>query len=191
MKKGKILATVISLVFALSGIFMIFNASVSGISNKPDYTEYYKKAESNLKQKRFVDVTVGHPSFFGLSNTYDDYSYYCKSNEAVRELKSQILNKKQLPTTNSNYILYNDEGKVVTSSSTSYPSSYIFTVHKPKDGQTIVNETKNSQAYQYYVTLNKIIQCVQWSLVAILICVELYALSHIWIWEPNMKEKEC
>lgn len=53
MKKGKILATVLSLVFSLSGIFMIFNASVSGISNKPDYT-YLTKEKYNVLTGQYI-----------------------------------------------------------------------------------------------------------------------------------------
>lgn len=180
--------TVISLIITISGMSMVLNAnsiaqSISGIgtSNEPHYTEYYKKARTNLKEKRFVNVSIGHPVLFGLFNKYDDYAYYCKSNEAVNKLKSQILNKKQLPTTNSNYILYNDEGKELTSLSSSYPSSYVFTVHKPKTGQAIVDEAKHSTAYMFYSAENGASRCFKWIGIVIILSAEVLILYQIWI----------
>lgn len=184
----KTMYTVISLIITILDMYMVLNTnsiaqSISGIetSNEPHYTEYYKKARTNLKEKRFVDVSVGHPVLFGLFNKYDDYAYYCKSNEAANKLKSLILNKKQLPITNSNYILYNDEGKELTSLSSSDPSSYVFTVHKPKTGQAIVDEAKHSTAYMFYSAENGANRCFKWVGIVIISCAEMLVLYQIWI----------
>lgn len=182
---NKFLKTIGSLFISAFLIVMIGSSesiaeTMGGIQKpQPNYTEYYYKAKENLNKKQFVYVSVSRPALFGLLNKHDDYGYFCNSKAAINTLKQQIINQKQLPATNSDYTLYNDEGEV-TNTQISYPSTDTFTVHEPETGQDIVDDAQHSTGVIFYKMANSGIKCMQYVFIAIVAIAEIIVLVNIW-----------